>query len=456
MQGSVKVGKAIPLNEEFVVKDYLKKVLEEYPRKTIDTRELASRVQAIMGEGGWEKAGGYEVFAGDVESLVAEGVLSPVKTSGSNGRVPPLAVRYRLEKEKSAVPAELFNFRSGMDLSYFYRYPTEYECYRKVLQGLDDFLLKTENNKPGIWDTVNERSLQLAGDEKFLSSGEGSRLLSRVKLTLADLYCYKVSEPFFYRQFRNKSITKDTVHGLIVENKDTFATVLRLLEYRYLRFSPSLDLLIYGEGNKITRSWSFIDSIPGVEDKKVRLFYFGDLDPEGINIFNRLRAAVGGSAREIDGADDNRADDNRADDNRADDDRAEDNRAEDDRAEEAEEIEGSDEAEGTERSESAAGVEKNEGEVGEEMLPEGAKAGIAPVPRIELAQHLYFLLLRQGICRPLRKEIDAGDIENLQLACRDSMLGLAGEIRALWEAGWIIPQEALAASRLKEIGEINL
>ena len=132
-----------------------------------------------------------------MNKLVEEGLLVPVKASGYNGRIPPLAVRYRRTAKPVRRPPELFQFRSRMDLSYFTRKPQEFYRYRDLLQAIDRYLVKTAQKKPLVWDTLNERSFQLTGDEKFLDSAEGAALLRRIQVNHADLHCYPVSEPFY-------------------------------------------------------------------------------------------------------------------------------------------------------------------------------------------------------------------------------------------------------------------
>ena len=52
-------------------------------------------------------------------------------------------------------------------------------------------------------------------------------------------------------------------------------------------FGFDVDALIFGEGKKIEKSFSFIEEIAQVEDLKV--LYFGDIDPEGFGIYTRLK-----------------------------------------------------------------------------------------------------------------------------------------------------------------------
>ncbi len=366
------------------MQEYLKKAIKTHPRKFIDSRELETQIFSLMGRFSWECAGDYDSFAYEVGKLVDAGVLKPVKTSGHNGRVPPLAAKYRLEKTNTANSPDIFSFQSAIDLSYFHSHPGDFFHYQEILKSIDRYLVENSGRPPEMWDTVNERSLALTGDEKFLLSSEGARLLSRVNVTLDDLHCYKVAEPFFYRQLTGNTGSAEVIYGLIIENKDTFETMSRLQERGYLRLSPPPDLIIYGEGNKITKSWLFLESIPWLCGKTVQLFYFGDLDPAGINIYCRLLSAV----------------------------------------------------------------DKHLGGQG------GTSVKVAL--RLEPAGSLYSLLLEQGITRALGEKITASDISNLNYACENFPPALREGIIKLWGADRMVPQEALSASRMVQIGEVEL
>lgn len=358
----------------------LKRLIANYPRKTINSRELETKTISLIGESAWERAGAYETFTAEVAKLVEGGELIPIKTSGSNGRVPPLAAKYRLGKSKS-YSSEIFSFQSSIDLSFFHRNPEQLKANYEIIQNIDQYLLANSGREPEVWDTVNERSLALTGDEKFFSSSEGSALLGRIKVTLNDLHCYKVTEPFFYRQLSSAG-TSNEINGLIIENKDTFETISRLQERALLRFSPALDIVIYGEGNKITRSWSYFESIPWFNGKEINLHYFGDLDPEGFKIYRRLLSKV------------------------------------------------SDYYNG--------------------LLSANA------APKIELAEPLYALLIKQGISRPLHKPVDDTDISVMNIACMNFSPELKASTLELWMEDRMIPQEALSASRLTAVGVVAL
>ena len=132
---------------------------------------------------------------------------------------------------------------------------------------------------------VNERSFQLFNDEKFLNSRQGQQILERIGITVTDLNCYLTYEPFFY--YRNQTDGGEK-NVLIIENKDTFFSLKKLLQEGITQWNGiEVSLLIYGEGKKIQRSFSFFKELDQYQaaDLELNFYYFGDLDPEGIKIW---------------------------------------------------------------------------------------------------------------------------------------------------------------------------
>ena len=77
---------------------------------------------------------------------------------------------------------------------------------------------------------------------------------------------------------------KDIQRVLIVENLSFFHTSIKLLEADQLDYEP--ELIIYGEGTKIERSFSFFFRM--FPPKSYLFYYAGDLDAAGYGIFVRL------------------------------------------------------------------------------------------------------------------------------------------------------------------------
>ena len=131
---------------------------------------------------------------------------------------------------------------------------------------LQNFILR---NKDIEEISINERSFELFGDEKFLSSNSGKKLLNRHHLSLHHLKCYETPEPFLYYVNHN-SINNDM---LIIENKDTWFTFRKILQ-----------------GRKIQKSFSYMEEndCESLKDTE-NIYYFGDIDSSGIDIFYKLK-----------------------------------------------------------------------------------------------------------------------------------------------------------------------
>ncbi len=123
---------------------------------------------------------------------------------------------------------------------------------------------------------IKERSLEIFGDEKRLDE-----LINRSwfmkHITLEQLSCYKTIEPFAAK-------TSNRTHNhrtIIIENRDTFDSLWRSNEQLT---PPPYNHVIYGHGKAIEDRILWIMEF---DPEVLILEYFGDLDPEGINIPTR-------------------------------------------------------------------------------------------------------------------------------------------------------------------------
>jgi hypothetical protein len=174
-----------------------------------------------------------------------------------------------------------------LNISYYLKQIEEYQKHRQYVLKISDLL----SNEPTETLTANERAFGLFGDEKALVSPEhaafdGNVVLKNLGLTLKDIGAEIVSEPFVYTK-SNKFDIQDTTsvrNVLIVENKDTYWTLKNAVLQSDLDY---IDMVIYGEGKAILSKFRYIEEVGGrVSDQ---YFYFGDLDSEGIEIFNLIR-----------------------------------------------------------------------------------------------------------------------------------------------------------------------
>lgn len=269
----------------------IEQAIREYPTQTMQISWLETAVQRHLGAE-FIARGGYVAFASVIEELCREKRLSPVRSSGSNGRTPPLFNRYRKQRVRldESGQQQLLSLHPRIKVDRYLVSPAQYEKDQVYLLALDKFFKDRELSKTlSTPYAVNERSFQIFADEKFLTSSAGRTFLQQVGLTYADLGCYQTYEPFFYVDYRQPGEAAGQI--LVVENKDTFFTIKKCFATGRRRIDGTrFNFLIYGEGRKIVSSFAFITEVPGLLVERSRVYYFGDLDPEGIDIFGSLTA----------------------------------------------------------------------------------------------------------------------------------------------------------------------
>lgn len=222
-----------------------------------------------------------------IMDLEAEGVIKGIKSSKKHPVNKHLFNKYQMTERKELIDKEtiatlLSGYNPSINTSFFLQHTSNMDKASFYLKKISMFL--DEKKEQTEWMSLNERSYDLFGDEKFLASPEGRILLKNINMTTDDLYCYETFEPFFYYQ-----IPKLPVENiLIIENKDTFFSLKRLMQEGVHHWNgKAFSLLVYGEGNKIAKSIEFLDEL-GM-DEQTPIYYFGDLDPEGISIYHRTK-----------------------------------------------------------------------------------------------------------------------------------------------------------------------
>lgn len=241
----------------------------------------------------------YNQLAEYIYNQMESGCLKPVKSHGTNGKKPALYKDYHIPEQKPDYSGYLEEIRyrlsSRIDISYYLAHPQQYVRERKEVLALSRFLDK-EQDKLSSPVSLNERSFQIWGREKFLSSqdkrkqGEvtGKRVLRHTGICLEQLNVYETTEPLAYYCV-SRRVPQNI---LIVENKDTFYSMRRhLTQGAAVILGMPVETLIYGAGNVILKSFRdcSLSVEPYVQDAKNQLYYFGDLDYEGIRIYEQLQ-----------------------------------------------------------------------------------------------------------------------------------------------------------------------
>ena len=231
--------------------------------------------------------------------LLSSGQIRLVKASGKNGKTPSLYREYWLvegkkaEDEKALEDELTYGMVPGISIDYYRSHMESYRRERKWVLQLNDYL-KTGREKLSCPESINERSFEIWGREKFLAKEQGKRVLSHCGLDLEFLNLYPTAEPLAYY-----SHTREAPQNLLIlENKDTFFSMRRhLLEGGEKILGVKIGTLIYGGGKRIIRSFQDFSLCiePYMRDAGNKIYYFGDLDYEGIGIYEGLAEAFAGS-----------------------------------------------------------------------------------------------------------------------------------------------------------------
>ncbi len=232
----------------------------------------------------------YEAQYLYVKELLDTGKIKAVKTSPGNGRKPALYTSYWIEEEKpdySEWKDELlYQTEPGIKIDFYLRNMEVYHKERCYVRRLSDYL----RNKKDLLSrplSRNERSFEIWGEEKCLISGPGKKVLSHCAIEETMLNMYPTVEPFSYFA----AVRSVPQKMLILENKDPFFGMRQfLLEGNTSICGEKIGTLIYGAGKRVISSFREfrISAEPYMKEAGNELLYFGDLDYEGIGIYEEL------------------------------------------------------------------------------------------------------------------------------------------------------------------------
>lgn len=242
------------------------------------------------------RGAGYEELYTYIMKMLSDGIYKPVKASGTNGKKPALYLEYWIleeEKDYTELEEELkYRLVPRISNDYYLKHLAEYEQDQQYVRMLNEYLQGYEELLKEA-ESYNERSYEIWHREKFLTKGQGKKILKRCGIEVTDLNMYETSEPLSYYSHSRKTPQR----LLILENKDTFYSMRRhLLSGRKLILGENIETLIYGAGKGILRS--FLDfeicAEPYMTCLENTIYYFGDLDYEGIGIYENLAQSADG------------------------------------------------------------------------------------------------------------------------------------------------------------------
>ena len=252
--------------------------LKNWGKKTISNSELAKLLHS---------GSDAELFR-LVSDAVAEGILLPVKTSGTNGnRVYPVYLKYRItiiENYSEALSEISLLHPAITQTGYLQSRPNLYVKYKDPIQKLSSFLFKA---KPSVAISKKERSFDIFDEEKQLEDSSFNSLLVHLGLTPEVLQYYETPE-YCFNDYIPVKIDRMTL--LICENKDIWFNIRRrMFEDRANRiFDVHIDGVVYGCGNRVSEAGSISAYTRFLGADCVRYLYWGDIDRAGLNIYLSL------------------------------------------------------------------------------------------------------------------------------------------------------------------------
>lgn len=197
-------------------------------------------------------------------------------------------MKYRIIKDNSInieLKAEIQTLCPLLSIEKYLKNIKTYEKHREIILPLNSFLIK---NMKELENPIskNERAYQIWNNEKMLDDNICKSVIKWNELEELLNY-YLTPEPFFDYIHRKK----EKVNILMIENKDTWYTLRKLItpmnEECYL-FNQEIDVLIYGEGNKGTKPFALEEYEKDIIQRKCNFLYWGDLDYTGIELFERI------------------------------------------------------------------------------------------------------------------------------------------------------------------------
>lgn len=236
------------------------------------------------------KAASYQELYKKVLELIKEETIKPVKASGTNGKKPALYKEYwimEMSEDDSLLLEELsYLYVSLISTDYYLHHLKQYREDRPWVLLLNQYL-KSNREELKTPQSMNERSFAIWKREKFLKEEQGKKILKRCGISMEMLNLYETTEPLSY-YVHTREVPQNM---LIVENKDTFYSMRRhLLAGKNSILGVPVGTLIYGAGKGILRSFEDFNLCvePYMRAEENTIYYFGDLDYEGIGIYERL------------------------------------------------------------------------------------------------------------------------------------------------------------------------
>ena len=272
----------------------IRALVTDRKNKSFTFESLEETLTQMLGYDKFVEDNVYEQLVETLNTLIDEGAIKGKVTKGRTATRGGTYKEFSLIAQKEQLSENdlreiRLSYHPLMQMRFYVSNAVQYKKDYTYLSQINDFL----RNKASYANeeiSKNQRSYEIFRDEKFFGSDVCKKILKRISLDEQVFNFYETYEPFFYYRCRVQNTEKKYRNALIVENNDTFYSIKRMIQRTKKRFAfddVEIDLLIYGEGNKINRSIEFIEEIKD-SSEEVTFYYFGDMDFEGFSIANKL------------------------------------------------------------------------------------------------------------------------------------------------------------------------
>ncbi len=243
-------------------------LLEDAGLVSATDRNDAEHDARMLAAGGW-----LEIKPVRYKSHLIDRVVIPLTAEmrwrEAFGFVPPSDEEIRLIREFNWEPALAFLPKIIPNIPF------------PELCRLNDFLKGGQNTRDLV--PIKERSLQIFGDEKRLDALLATSLFRPERLELRkDLRCEVVGEPLPWKRGPAEAAEQPLI---VIENAATW--------HSYCRWNGEQKIfaaVVYGCGNRFLDGVRYLADVFSELGGARRIFYFGDLDPQGLLIPQRASA----------------------------------------------------------------------------------------------------------------------------------------------------------------------
>ncbi|AWI04443.1 hypothetical protein B9W14_08030 [Clostridium drakei] len=224
----------------------------------------------------------YMEFYNLIKELENSGVIKK-HGDGKTYVNPHLFKKYKVLRDKIVfTEEEKINMAklNKVNLGYYGKRVDEFREDYDIIVALNDLLRDTTHYRE---ITLNEISYIMFGYEKDMSEGKVSVVMKKLGIKEEDLGCRMKNEPLLNTIFKG-FYEKDRRNILIAENLETYWSLNKILR----EISNDIDMLIWGQGCSVESN--FRGTILYGVNENDSIYYFGDIDLSGVDIFLRLKS----------------------------------------------------------------------------------------------------------------------------------------------------------------------